>query len=83
VPWVFWTSLNCFNGKNYDLFFGFDCDLFWVDMTGGLLGLSVAGCSGYGNGVQFLGGNEGRFILLLVFYFGFKIKTICGGDAKG
>jgi hypothetical protein len=52
-------------------------------MTGGLLGLSVTGGSGYGNGVQFLGGNEGRFVLLLVFYFRFKIKTLCGGDAKG
>ncbi len=66
---MFWTSLNCFNGKKYDLFFGFDCDLFWVDMTGRLLRLSVAGGSGDGNGVQFLGGNERRFVLLLVFYF--------------
>lgn len=52
-------------------------------MTGGLLRLSVTGGSGDGNGVQFLGGNEGCFVLLLVFYFRLKIKAICGGDAKG
>jgi hypothetical protein len=69
--------------KKYDLFFCFDCDLFWVDMTGGLLRLSVTGGSGDGNGVQFLRGNEGCFVLLLVFYFRLKIKAICRGDAKG